>query len=69
MTLKVLKNGKKIARCNRCNTIILESELPQYSGQCLKCDEDLYAHEFYWDKFNLGAMDELIRLSKDLQTD
>lgn len=32
--------------CNRCGSDVFESEIrEEYSYQCMKCDEDLYAYE------------------------
>jgi len=32
-------------KCRRCGGPVFESDLPEYSYQCLKCDEDLYDFE------------------------
>ncbi len=32
-------------RCSRCGSLVVKSGLPQYSYQCFKCDEDLFAFE------------------------
>lgn len=31
--------------CNRCGSDVLKSDNPEYSFQCLNCDEDLYRFE------------------------
>ena len=33
--------------CNRCNSPVIKSDLPEYSYQCLNCDEDLYGFEVH----------------------
>lgn len=38
---------QKDRRCNRCNHIVLTSELDEYPFQCLFCDENLYGIETY----------------------
>ena len=40
---------KKIARCNRCNAIVLDSDNMEYSAQCMECDEDLYSQEWHYE--------------------
>lgn len=55
--------GKAVARCNRCGSIVLESERVGMSGQCMKCDEDLYQHEWYWSSLytiNYKEFEELL---------
>lgn len=38
-----------VKRCNKCNSIVFKSELPDYSYQCFNHDEDLYSFEVYDD--------------------
>jgi hypothetical protein len=39
----VSKNECRI--CHRCRNEVIKSDNPEYSYQCLKCDEDLYEFE------------------------
>ena len=36
-------------RCNRCESPVVKSDNPEYSYQCLECDEDLYSIEIHED--------------------
>jgi hypothetical protein len=57
-----------IARCNRCDCIVLESEISGYNGQCMKCDEDLYQHEWYWSPIDTVNYEEFEELLKNVET-
>lgn len=44
----VLKNTTTDIRCNRCNAVVLLSELrPKYKYQCMACDEDMFEIEVH----------------------
>ena len=64
----IKKRNGKIARCDRCNSIVLQSETPGYDGQCMNCDEDLYECEYHCDDSVL-TLEEFAKLIKNTITE
>ena len=63
------KGGDLIARCNRCNSIVLKSDLHKYSGQCMECDEDLHTFEWHYDGINTIDKKEFEELLENTQAE
>lgn len=63
----VNKRVYKTLRCNRCGSIVLKSDLPQYSYQCLNCDEDLFKIEVHrGEKIKPYEFDDLCEVARDI---
>lgn len=65
--IKFDTHGTRIARCDRCNSIILNSEISAYSGQCMSCDEDLYIHEWHWSSIDTITYKEFEELLENIE--
>lgn len=68
----VLNNIHLKRRCNRCNHVVLTTELKEeYNFQCLYCDEDLYTIETHtvnhYPKHE--EINELIKLYEEQQNE
>ena len=58
-----------IGRCSRCGAIVLKSELPQYTAQCMECDEDLYIGEWHYRPIKNVTMYEFKELVRNTEAE
>ena len=58
-----------VARCDMCDSIVLESEISGYNGQCMSCDEDLYLHEWHWSPIGTITYKEFEELLENVETE
>lgn len=63
----VLERIQENKRCNKCGSILLKSDLKDYSYQCMNCDEDLYKFEAHDGEDRTDKeLEEILENTRDL---